>query len=136
MGQTLTQWGIPPEAVDLADGSGLSRHNSITPQAMVRVLQTMARSPQGSIYRQSLAVAGESGSLRSRFTNTALVGRFQGKTGSMSGVYALAGYVQPPQFPPLVFSAFVNQSDQSYGTLRATLESVVVQLGRLQSCDP
>lgn len=134
MESTLLELGVPAETLVIADGSGLSRQNLVTPQATVSLLQAMARSPHNTTYRQSLAVAGQQGSLRLRFQETNLVGRFQGKTGSMTGVYGLAGYVQPPQFEPLVFSAFINHANAPYGTLRQTLEAIVVELGRLQVC--
>ncbi|MGA1602669.1 MAG: D-alanyl-D-alanine carboxypeptidase/D-alanyl-D-alanine endopeptidase [Prochlorothrix sp.] len=133
---TLVNLGIPGDQMVLADGSGLSRRNLLTPRATVALLQALARSPHQTTYRQSLAIAGERGTLRWRFQGTNLEGRFQGKTGSMTGIYALAGYVQPPQFEPIVFSAFINHADASYGTLRQTLEAVVLELGQLQSCGP
>ncbi|HSF75995.1 MAG TPA: D-alanyl-D-alanine carboxypeptidase/D-alanyl-D-alanine-endopeptidase, partial [Microcoleus sp.] len=88
----LTQLGVNPNSYILADGSGLSRHNLITPEALVETLRLMANSPAASIYRQSLPIAGESGTLKNRFNTTPNRVIMQAKTGTMSGVSALSGY--------------------------------------------
>lgn len=131
---SLTEMGVEPNSYRLADGSGLSRHHLVTPLALVQTLRAMARSPYAATYRASLAVAAQSGTLQSRFQNTPAQGIFQGKTGSMSGVAALAGYLDPPNFSPLVLSLIVNQSDLPGRTLRQTLDQMVVELARLRTC--
>ncbi|NJL84192.1 MAG: D-alanyl-D-alanine carboxypeptidase/D-alanyl-D-alanine-endopeptidase [Chloroflexaceae bacterium] len=96
LSQTLTELGVNPESYRLADGSGLSRHSSVAPQALVQTLRLMAQSPQAQLYRDSLAVAGETGTLTNRFRNTPLQGQLQGKTGTLNGVVALSGYLDGP----------------------------------------
>jgi len=130
----LTEIGVEPKSYRLADGSGLSRHHLVTPLALVQTLRAMARSPYAATYRASLAVAAQSGTLQNRFQDTPVQRIFQGKTGSMSGVAALAGYLDPPGFPPLVVSLIVNQSDLPGTALRQTLDQMVVQLARLRTC--
>lgn len=131
---TLIEMGVTPNSYRLADGSGLSRHNLVTPLALVQTLRAMARSPYAATYRASLAVAAQTGTLQNRFQNTPVQGIFQGKTGSMSGVAALAGYLDSPNFSPLVLSLIVNQSDLPGSTLRQTLDQIVVELARLRAC--
>lgn len=130
----LTEIGVEPKSYRLADGSGLSRHHLVTPLALVQTLRAMARSPYAATYRASLAVAAQSGTLQNRFQDTPVQRIFQGKTGSMSGVAALAGYLDPPSFPPLVVSLIVNQSELPGTALRQTLDQMVVQLARLRTC--
>jgi len=132
--QNLTELGVDPQSYVLADGSGLSRHNLVSPDAIAQTLQAIAKTPVANIYRASLPVAGVSGTLKNRFQNTPAQGIFQAKTGTMSGVVALSGYLTPPTYQPLVVSILVNQSDQSAATIRQAMDEVVVLLTRLRSC--
>ena len=130
---TLTQLGVNPDSYVLVDGSGLSRHNLISPEALVQTLRLMANSPLGSVYRASLPVAGESGTLKNRF-NTPNRVILQAKTGTLSSVAALSGYVEVPNYEPLVFSIMVNQSDRSAAQVRAAIDEIVLLLNRLSGC--
>ena len=134
MKATLTALGVNPESYVLADGSGLSRKNLVSPEAIAQTLKLMAQTPQASVYRASLPTAGVSGSLQHRFLNTTAQGNLQAKTGTLSGVSALSGYLDVPGYQPLVVSIMVNQSDQSTTTLRQAIDEIVVLLTRLGSC--
>ena len=130
----LTQLGVNPNSYILADGSGLSRHNLISPEALVQTLKLMANSPTGSIYRGSLPIAGESGTLKNRINITPNRVILQGKTGTLSGVSALSGYIEVPNYEPLVFSIIVNQSDLAAPKLRSATDEIVLLLNRLRRC--
>lgn len=132
--ETLTTLGVDPTGYVLADGSGLSRQNLASPVAIAQTLRAMANSPLASVYRTSLPVAGVSGTLKSRFQGTTAQGIVLAKTGTMSGVVALSGYINPPNYEPLVFSIIVNQSDQPGSVLRQTIDRLVLFLTRLQRC--
>lgn len=132
--QTLTELGVNPESYVMVDASGLSRQNLVSPEAIVQTLKLMAQTPQAEIYRASLPVAGISGTLRRRFLNTAAQGHLQAKTGTVTGVSALSGYLDVPSYQPLVFSIMVNQSDQSVITLRQAIDEIVLLLTRLDAC--
>ena len=56
----------------------------------------------------------------------------QAKTGSMDGVVSLAGYINSPNYQPLVFSIIVNQSDQPIHVVRQAIDDIVVSLAELQ----
>jgi D-alanyl-D-alanine carboxypeptidase/D-alanyl-D-alanine-endopeptidase (penicillin-binding protein 4) len=131
---TLTDLGIDPESYVLADGSGLSRQNLVSPEAIAKTLKLMAQTPQAAVYRASLPTAGVSGTLQRRFLNTAVQGNLQAKTGTLSGVSALAGYLNVPGYQPLVFSIMVNQSDRSTTALRQAIDEIVLLLTRLRYC--
>ena len=131
---TLTQLGVNPTGYALVDGSGLSRHNLISPEALVQLLQAMAKTPAASLYRTSLPVAGKSGTLKNRFKNTPAEGIVQAKTGTVTGVVSLSGYVNTPKYEPLVFSIIVNQSEQKAKALREGVDEIVVLLTQLQRC--
>ncbi|WP_445301133.1 D-alanyl-D-alanine carboxypeptidase/D-alanyl-D-alanine endopeptidase [Microcoleus sp. Pol11C3] len=130
----LTQLGVNPNSYILADGSGISRHNLISPEALVQTLRFMANSPAASIYRQSLPIAGENGTLKTRFNNTPNRVILQAKTGTLSGVSALSGYIEVPNYEPLVFSIIVNQSDLSAAKMRSATDEIVLLLNRLRRC--
>lgn len=132
--QVLVRLGMDANQFSLADGSGLSRHNLITPSALVEILQIMATHPQASVYRNSLAVAGVNGTLRNRLRGTVLEGRLYGKSGAVSGNVALSGYVNVPNYRPLVVSVLINNSDQQAGTLRQAIDQMLLTLADLQSC--
>ena len=134
MKATLTALGVNPESYVLADGSGLSRKNLVSPEAIAKTLKLMAQTPQASVYRASLPTAGVTGSLQHRFLNTTAQGNLHAKTGTLSGVSALSGYLDVPGYQPLVVSIMVNQSDQSTTTLRQAIDEIVVLLTRLGSC--
>jgi D-alanyl-D-alanine carboxypeptidase/D-alanyl-D-alanine-endopeptidase (penicillin-binding protein 4) len=130
----LTQLGVNPNSYILADGSGLSRHNLISPEALVQTLRLMANSPAASIYRQSLPIAGESGTLKNRLNSTPNRVILQAKTGTLSGVSALSGYIEVPDYEPLVFSIIVNQSGLSAASMRSATDEIVLLLNRLRRC--
>jgi serine-type D-Ala-D-Ala carboxypeptidase/endopeptidase (penicillin-binding protein 4) len=131
---SLTKLGINPANYVLVDGSGLSRRNLVTPEAYVQTLRGMARTPAASIYRASLPVAGKSGTLKGRFQGTPAEGIVQAKTGTLTGVVSLSGYVNAPKYEPLVFSIIVNQSQQSATVMRQAIDEIVVLLAQLQRC--
>ncbi len=134
MKATLTQLGVDSTSYSLVDASGLSRKDLVSPEAFVQTLRGMAQSPVAFVYQASLPVAGRSGTLKSRFLNTPAEGIVTAKTGTMDGVVSLAGYVNSPQYQPLVFSIIVNQIDQPVRVVRQAVDEIVVSLAKLQNC--
>lgn len=130
----LTTLGVAPDSIALADGSGLARKNLATPSAFVATLQGMHRSPNAEEFRRSLAIAGRTGTLANRFRDTPVEGRFHGKTGALSGVAALSGYLEPPNYPPLAVSILVNHFDQAVREIRPSMDEIVLRLADLQPC--
>lgn len=109
----------------------MSRHNLASPEALVQTLRVMASS---TVYRNSLPVAGISGTLKSRFQNTPAQGILQAKTGSMSGIVTLSGYLNATSYEPLIFSILVNQSNLPAAEIRQTIDEIVILLTRLRQC--
>ena len=133
--KNLTEMGVDPQSYRLSDGSGLSRHNLTAPSAFVRLLSAMATSPTAKIYRDSLPVSGISGSLRNRMKGTLAQGIVSAKTGSMSGVVTLSGYINPPKYSPLVFSVMLNQHDRSTSQMVKVVDEIMVVLARVKQCN-
>jgi serine-type D-Ala-D-Ala carboxypeptidase/endopeptidase (penicillin-binding protein 4) len=132
--QGLTEMGVDSQAYRLSDGSGLSRHNLVAPNTFVRVLSAMSTIPSGQIYRDSLPVAGFSGSLKNRMKGTLAQGIVRAKTGSLSGVASLSGYIYPTQYSPLVFSIMLNQHDRPTSQMTKVIDEIMVILARLKQC--
>jgi serine-type D-Ala-D-Ala carboxypeptidase/endopeptidase (penicillin-binding protein 4) len=132
--QALTSLGISSQSYRLNDGSGLSRHNLISPNALVQLAISMSRTPEAKIYRDSLPVGGMSGTLRNRFKGTPAQGIVFAKTGSMTSVIGLSGYITPSQYSPLAFSIIVNQHDRSTSAMSKVIDEIVVALARLKQC--
>lgn len=130
----LAELGIAQASeYELKDGSGLSRQNAVSPMILVHTLQAMARLPEASTYQKSLALAGVSGTLKNRFQDSPVQGKFYGKTGSLNGVAALSGYLESTNASPLVASILVNHFQQSTSEIHAAMDQIV-QLLASGSC--
>lgn len=102
----LGRWGVPLGSVTLVDGSGLSRDNRITCDALLGVLE------HGSLddaVGQGLPVAAVSGTLDVEFAGTPMAGILRAKTGSLTGVKALAGYVPAAGGAVIEFALVLDQ---------------------------
>jgi D-alanyl-D-alanine carboxypeptidase/D-alanyl-D-alanine-endopeptidase (penicillin-binding protein 4) len=102
------QAGIAPDEFRFADGSGLSREALVTPQALIKLLEYMARSPRFEAFYDSLPVAGVDGTLAERFKGTRAAGRIHAKTGTLEHTNALSGYMDLPSGKRLAFSIIGN----------------------------
>jgi D-alanyl-D-alanine carboxypeptidase/D-alanyl-D-alanine-endopeptidase (penicillin-binding protein 4) len=110
----LTSIGIPPDGIVQHDGSGLSRHDLITPSAVVTLYTYMSKqSPNAQAWRDSLTIGGVDGTLANRFKGTAAAGNIRGKTGTIDQVSALSGYMATAGGEPVVLSILVNGVPES-----------------------
>jgi serine-type D-Ala-D-Ala carboxypeptidase/endopeptidase (penicillin-binding protein 4) len=97
--------GIHPHVVD---GSGLSEEDKTSPYQVADLLVELASTPIGTTLRDSLAVAGHSGTLELRMRGTRAAGNCQGKTGTLTGVSNLVGYCQAADGHTLAFAIFTD----------------------------
>jgi len=124
----LKQAGISRDAVLQYDGSGMSRHDQVTPAAVVQLYTYMAKqSKNAQVWRNSLAVGGSDGTLSRRFSGTAAAGNVRGKTGTLDQVSALSGYVTTAGGEELVVSILVNGVVETR-TRTSLIDDIVVQL--------
>ncbi len=123
---SLTKLKIDPESYVLEDGSGLSRHNLITPKLLVELLSAIARTDQGEIYRESLAIAKVNGTLKNRFRQAKSPINLWGKTGTLTGVASLSGYLEIAGGKTIVFSILVNNSDQKNKISRQAIDEIIL----------
>lgn len=101
----LGELGLPTKGLVMVDASGLARDDRSTCQLLLATLNLASKAKFASL-RDSLAVAGERGTLATRLRGSPLQGTLVAKTGSLSGVTALAGYVNVKQ--PMTFSLLLN----------------------------
>ncbi len=94
--------------ITIADGSGLSRTNRMTARQIVDLLTVMHAHPHGAVFAESLSVAGRDGSLYRHKRLRDLTGAVRAKTGTLTGVKALSGYVDTPSGRRLAFSVVFN----------------------------
>ncbi|MCA8921688.1 MAG: D-alanyl-D-alanine carboxypeptidase/D-alanyl-D-alanine-endopeptidase [Planctomycetes bacterium] len=119
--------GADPAQVTVADGSGLSRENRLSARALTAVLSHMQRGAHAEIYRGSLASPGEEGTLKRRLRGLPPTAEVRGKTGTLTGVSALSGYLKVGD-RELVFALIGNGG--STGTIRNAMDAVVERLAK------
>ena len=101
----LSSLGIDTTKFNIADGSGLSFYDLLTTEMISQLLESMARQKDlFPLFRESLPIAGVDGTLRNRMKKTPAEGNLRAKTGTISGVSSLSGYVQTLDGETLVFS--------------------------------
>ncbi|KOV85904.1 hypothetical protein ADL03_09565 [Nocardia sp. NRRL S-836] len=100
--------GVDPNWIEVFDGSGMSRLDQMSPDDLSSVLVKAKTKPWFSTWQASLPVAGRDGTLVNRMKGTKAEGNVQAKTGSLSGVSALSGYVTTQTGRQLVFSLVQN----------------------------
>jgi D-alanyl-D-alanine carboxypeptidase/D-alanyl-D-alanine-endopeptidase (penicillin-binding protein 4) len=106
---TLKAWGVTGEAYVMADGSGLSRYNYVSAAALTAILEHMYRDAKHrDALLATLPIAGKDGSLATRMRRTRAEGNALAKTGSISNVRSLSGFVRTRDGELLVFSILAN----------------------------
>jgi D-alanyl-D-alanine carboxypeptidase/D-alanyl-D-alanine-endopeptidase (penicillin-binding protein 4) len=128
MRDLLRQAGLNLNALNIVDGSGLSRRNQISARNLVTLLRYMASHPQAKVFSDSLPIAGVDGTLRNRLVNTPAQGKVRAKTGSLSRVSTLAGYLTTLSGENLVFAILMNNYNGPTATARAVQDAILLRL--------
>jgi D-alanyl-D-alanine carboxypeptidase/D-alanyl-D-alanine-endopeptidase (penicillin-binding protein 4) len=127
--ETLRGWGVSSNYYLARDGSGLSRYDYLSPDALIGALTYMWRHPAlADNFRSSLPLAGQSGSLANRLKGTPAEARVWAKTGSMSQVRSLAGYVMTAEGEPLAFAFMVNGFRVPTREIDAAIDQALLRL--------
>ena len=119
----MFEQGLPIQGLRVADGSGLSRNNRVTSNTIAALLMRMDQHPFSAYYQASMAIAGQRGTLRNLYRGSVLDGRFRGKTGTISGVRSISGYLQTVDGPRYV-SMISNGSGRPNTVMGQILRSV------------
>lgn len=123
----LDKRGLWQDGMAIVDGSGLAARNRVTARALASVLALMDKREEAESWRASMAVSGESGTLKKRL-NGKLKGKVVAKTGYISGVRALSGYLECGK-RRVAFSMLFNDCGNPTECEQDVLEALVAALG-------
>jgi D-alanyl-D-alanine carboxypeptidase/D-alanyl-D-alanine-endopeptidase (penicillin-binding protein 4) len=122
----LSEAGIDRNEYRFEDGSGLSRLTLVTPETVVKLLLHMYRGPHRDAWISLMPVGGEDGTLAARFSGNPTGRRVHAKTGSLSHVSGLSGYLDAPS-GARVFSILVNNYRGTADEIRATIDKICIE---------
>jgi serine-type D-Ala-D-Ala carboxypeptidase/endopeptidase (penicillin-binding protein 4) len=120
--------GIAPDDVAQSDGSGLSRHDLVTPRAFVALLAYAEKQAWFPVFYESLPVAGVDGTLNERMKEAGIAGRIHAKTGSVSHVRTLSGYAETTGGRRLIFSFLSNNQSVKAHEVHDALDGLCVAM--------
>lgn len=123
----LGEAGIASDAIVQFDGSGLSRHNLITPAATIQLYTFMSKHRFAGAFQAALPIGGVDGTLKSRFLNSPAANNVHAKTGTIDQVSSLSGYLTTIAGERIVFSILTNNVPDS-ALRRQTIDDIVIQL--------
>jgi D-alanyl-D-alanine carboxypeptidase/D-alanyl-D-alanine-endopeptidase (penicillin-binding protein 4) len=123
----LERGGIPLQGIALENGSGLFDANRVTVETLALVLARMEGRPEVfAEYLSQLAIYGTDGTLRQRMLQNSERGRVRAKTGTLSRIDALSGYIlRPSGMRPVVFSLVVSGVSGGHAAVRQALDRAV-----------
>ncbi|MEP7366276.1 MAG: D-alanyl-D-alanine carboxypeptidase/D-alanyl-D-alanine-endopeptidase [Acidobacteriota bacterium] len=127
LGTWLRSLGARNDDFAFSDGSGLSRLDLITPETTIRVLKAMYEGPNRDLWLDSLPLGGEDGSLSLRFKGWT-GGRVRAKTGTLTHVTALSGYLDTPAGDLIAFSVMANNANTNAAGIRGFIDALVIAL--------
>ena len=127
----LAENGVDTTTIRIVDGSGLSRHDLTSPAVIVRLLETLYNSPHFNAYYHSLPIAGVDGTIKGRMKRTTAEGILRAKTGTLSAVTALSGYVQTADGEWLAFSMMMMNYTKPARAYRVVQDRIGVFLSEL-----
>ncbi len=131
----LLAWGAAPDGMRVRDGSGLSRHDVVTPETIIRVLDAMRKSPTFATFRDALPLAGVDGTIARRMIGTPAQGNVHAKTGTLDMVRSLSGYVTTADGHLLLFSVLANNWTVNVRQVEAVQDAIAVQLASMRLGD-
>lgn len=124
----LLAWGAQPDGFVIRDGSGLSRHDYITPATIIVVLDAMTRDPSFQLYYDALPVAGVDGTIANRMKGTPAQGNVHAKTGYIDRARSLSGYVTTADGQRLLFSILANNWTTSVREVESVQDAIAAML--------
>jgi len=126
--------GISTDGLNLYDGSGLSRSNTITTKIMVSLLIKMAKSKNFNTLYNSFSIAGDTndvGNFRTFGIGTAIANNARIKSGYMSGVRSHSGYLKDKKGRLIAFSMIANNFTCPYKQIDNIHKQIMIMLAKL-----
>ena len=128
----LLEWGVDSMGFVVRDGSGLSRHDYLSPETIVHVLTTMSRDSTFQVFYDALPVMGVDGTLERRMRGTAAAGNIRAKTGSIDRARSISGYVTTADGTRLIFSLLSNNWTTPARMVDEVNNAIVLRLATLR----
>ena len=128
----LLAWGAASDGFAVRDGSGLSRHDYVSPRTLVHVLDAVRRHPDFRVFFDALPVAGVDGTLENRMRGTPAQGNVHAKTGYIDKARSLSGYVTTADGRVLIFSALCNNYSVPTKAVERVQDALAVRLASLR----
>ncbi len=125
--------GVEAAGAEMADGSGLSRYNLVSPHALAVVLKAMTTHANSKAWVDSLPIAGVDGTLKNRMKGTPAEKNCRAKTGTISNASSLSGYVTTKDSQPLLFVILMNNQPAESDAPRAVQDKIVTLLAGWES---
>ncbi len=126
--QQLLAWGVQPDGFAIYDGSGLSRHDLVSPETLVRVLDRIQQDTAFAVYYNAMPIAGVDGTLKDRMKGTPAEGNVHAKTGSIGAARSLSGYVTSADGERLIFSILANNWTTPSSAVTGVADQIVAAL--------
>jgi D-alanyl-D-alanine carboxypeptidase/D-alanyl-D-alanine-endopeptidase (penicillin-binding protein 4) len=136
MKQRLLMWGVPANGSQLVDGSGLSRRDVLAADTLLTVLVRMYDAAGMSPWMTALPVAGVDGTLAARMKGTPAENNVRAKTGTMSNVRSLTGYVRARDGETFAFVIMVNNFEGTGAQAVAAIDAIAVRLASFSRTNP
>jgi serine-type D-Ala-D-Ala carboxypeptidase/endopeptidase (penicillin-binding protein 4) len=130
--QFLQRAGIEVAPLSLRDGSGLARQDLVTPRSTARLLEFMLTHQRSKTWLESLTVAGVDGTLERRMRDSAAANNMRGKTGTLTYVNALSGYVTTKRGQPLILSLMGNNYTGPGRETTAVMDQICIMLAEFE----
>lgn len=124
----LAAWGARDGSYAVRDGSGLSRHDYVTPETLVRVLDAIRADTAFGVFFDALPVAGLDGTIERRMRGTPAEGNVRAKTGFIDKARSLSGYVTTADGHLLVFSILANNWTVPVRQVEAVQDMIATRL--------
>jgi D-alanyl-D-alanine carboxypeptidase/D-alanyl-D-alanine-endopeptidase (penicillin-binding protein 4) len=128
----LRAWGADSTGFVVRDGSGLSRHDYLSPETVVRVLDAARRAPWGRVFYDALPIAGVDGTISNRMRGGAAQGNVHAKTGYIDRARSLSGYVTTADGRTLIFSMLANNWTTPVSGVERVQDAVAARLASMR----
>jgi D-alanyl-D-alanine carboxypeptidase/D-alanyl-D-alanine-endopeptidase (penicillin-binding protein 4) len=128
----LVAWGARPDGFAVRDGSGLSRHDYVTPETIVKVLDAMRTHEHFRVFHDALPIAGVDGTIRGRMRGSPAENNVRAKTGFVDKARSLSGYVTTADGRMLLFSFLANNWTTPTRSVERVQDAIAARLAGMR----
>jgi D-alanyl-D-alanine carboxypeptidase/D-alanyl-D-alanine-endopeptidase (penicillin-binding protein 4) len=132
----LVAWGVKDGGYAIRDGSGLSRHDYVSPETLVHVLATIRGDTAFHVFYDALPIAGVDGTISNRMKGTPAEGNVHAKTGYVDKARSLSGYATTADGRMVIFSALCNNWTVPTSEVEAVQNMIAARLAGMRLSPP